>query len=143
MLDLALHSGRGPVPLADVSRRQSISISYLEQIFSRLRKQGLVDSARGPGGGYRLSRGADAISIANIIDAVDEHVDATRCGGKGNCQGEEKCLTHELWTDLSCAIYDFLDNISIAQLLERHEVQQVAARQDGMPSVITDKVSNG
>lgn len=142
MLDLAINSDHGPVPLADISRRQSISISYLEQIFSRLRKNGLVDSARGPGGGYRLSRTPELISIANVIDAVDEKVDTTRCGGKENCDGEEKCLTHELWADLSAAIYQFLDGISIATLLSRGEVQLIAARQHGDAKIPEDELSH-
>ncbi|MBD3670862.1 MAG: Fe-S cluster assembly transcriptional regulator IscR [Gammaproteobacteria bacterium] len=130
MLDLALHYSDGPITLADISGRQGISLSYLEQLFSKLRKHGLVDSARGPGGGYRLSRPADEIAVVEVITAVDEKVDATRCGGKGNCQGEERCLTHELWTDLSNQIYDFLDNIHLGDLVERRGVREVAERQD-------------
>lgn len=130
MLDLALHYADGPITLADISGRQGISLSYLEQLFSKLRKHGLVDSARGPGGGYRLSRPAGEISVVEVITAVDEKVDATRCGGKGNCQGEERCLTHELWTDLSNQIYDFLNNIHLGDLVERRDVQEVADRQD-------------
>jgi Rrf2 family iron-sulfur cluster assembly transcriptional regulator len=130
MLDLALHYSDGPITLADISGRQGISLSYLEQLFSKLRKHGLVDSARGPGGGYRLSRPADEIAVVEVITAVDEKVDATRCGGKGNCQGEERCLTHELWTDLSNQIYDFLNNIHLGDLVERRGVREVAERQE-------------
>jgi Rrf2 family iron-sulfur cluster assembly transcriptional regulator len=130
MLDLALHYSDGPITLADISGRQGISLSYLEQLFSKLRKHGLVDSARGPGGGYRLSRPASEIAVVEVITAVDEKVDATRCGGKGNCQGEERCLTHELWTDLSNQIYDFLNNIHLGDLVERRGVQEVADRQE-------------
>jgi len=130
MLDLALHSTDGPVPLADVSQRQGISLSYLEQLFARLRKQGLVDSARGPGGGYRLSRAPGEIAVADVITAIDEKVDATRCGGLSNCQDDQQCLTHELWSDLSQQIYEFLSGISLGHLVERRGVKEVAARQD-------------
>lgn len=130
MLDLALHYDNGPITLADISQRQGISLSYLEQLFSKLRKNGLVDSARGPGGGYRLSRSAGEIAVVEVITAVDEKVDATRCAGKGNCQGEERCLTHELWTDLSDQIYSFLNNITLGDLVARRGVQEVAERQE-------------
>lgn len=130
MLDLALHYKEGPITLADISKRQGISLSYLEQLFSRLRKNGLVDSARGPGGGYRLSREAGQISVADVITAVDEKVDAMRCEGKGNCHDNGQCLTHELWCDLSDQIYAFLKSIDLAQLVARQGVQEVAARQD-------------
>ncbi|OOZ42184.1 Fe-S cluster assembly transcriptional regulator IscR [Solemya pervernicosa gill symbiont] len=119
MLDLALHYKDGPITLADISSRQGISLSYLEQLFSRLRKNGLVDSTRGPGGGYRLSRPAAEIAVASVISAVDETVDTTKCGGLGNCKDNEPCLTHDLWTDLSNQIHDFLSNISLGQLVER------------------------
>lgn len=130
MLDLALHATENPVPLADISQRQGISLSYLEQLFARLRKQGLVDSARGPGGGYRLSRPADAIAVADVITAIDEKVNVTRCGGKGDCQDGQPCLTHELWCDLSDQIHDFLSNISLGKLVQNRAVQAIAARQD-------------
>lgn len=129
MLDLAVHHQDGPITLSDISRRQGISLSYLEQLFSRLRKNGLVDSARGPGGGYRLSRAASEICVADVITAVDEKVDAMRCEGKGNCQDNGQCLTHELWCDLSAQIYSFLKNIDLGQLVERKGVKDVAARQ--------------
>ena len=130
MLDLAVHATKGPITLADISQRQGISLSYLEQLFSKLRKRDLVASARGPGGGYRLSRNATEINVAEVIAAVDEKVDATRCAGQGNCQNGEECLTHQLWTDLSEQLYDFLNGISLGQLVEKRNVQDVAARQD-------------
>lgn len=130
MLDLALHDQKGPVNLADVSRRQEISLAYLEQLFSKLRKQGLVESVRGPGGGYRLKHPADAISVARVINAVDEAVDATRCGGQQNCQGDLRCLTHDLWTELTDQIASFLTGITLGDLIERKNVKQVSARQD-------------
>ena len=130
MLDLALHYDKGPITLADISQRQEISLSYLEQLFSRLRKNGLVDSARGPGGGYRLSRDAYDIAVAEVISAVDETVDATRCKRKGNCLHSERCLTHDLWCDLSDQIFNFLANISLGHLVDKKSVQEVAARQD-------------
>ncbi|MGD8515024.1 MAG: Fe-S cluster assembly transcriptional regulator IscR [Granulosicoccaceae bacterium] len=135
MLDLALHFTDGPITLADISKRQGISLSYLEQLFSRLRKKGLVVSTRGPGGGYKLSREANEIVVADVITAIDEKVDATRCGGLANCQDDNPCLTHELWTDLSQRIYDFLSGITLADLVERREVQEVALRQNGKQNV--------
>ena len=129
MLDIALHDTGGPVALTDIAGRQGISLSYLEQLFAKLRRQGLVSSVRGPGGGYRLGAAADTISIAAVVTAVDEKVDATRCGGKKNCQGNERCLTHDLWQDLSGKIYQFLSGITLAQLGAQRGVQEVAARQ--------------
>lgn len=130
MLDLALHEGRGPVSLTDISGRQEISLSYLEQLFAKLRRGGLVSSVRGPGGGYRLKRPAAAICVAEIIDAVNENYEATACQGKGGCQQGEVCLTHTLWNDLSDQIHGFLSGISLADLVARGEVQRVSARQD-------------
>ncbi len=130
MLDLALHAKSGPVSLADISGRQGISQSYLEQLFSRLRKRGLVDGTRGPGGGYRLGKETVDISVADVIDAVDESVDATKCGGERNCQGTQRCLTHDLWEDLSGQIRSFLDDVSFEQLIERKSVQVVHEWQD-------------
>jgi len=132
MLDLAIHDDGGPVALSDIAKRQGISLSYLEQLFARLRKRGLVSSMRGPGGGYRLGREPGEIAVSDVIWAVDELVDATRCGGRENCQGEERCLTHDLWQDLSYQIRDFLDGIDLAQLVERRRVREVAARQESM-----------
>ncbi|MBS8239300.1 Fe-S cluster assembly transcriptional regulator IscR [Marinobacter lipolyticus] len=130
MLDLALHGDQGPVSLADISARQEISLSYLEQLFSRLRRRQLVVSIRGPGGGYRLSRDAASVFVAEVVDAVSESLDTTRCGNKGDCQNGEKCLTHHLWSDLSDQIHQFLSEISLADLMKKREIQTVADRQD-------------
>jgi len=130
MLDLALNAKEKPITLADISQRQGISLSYLEQLFSRMRKQGLVSSARGPGGGYRLSRDSSDINIAQVIEAVDEKVSLNRCEGRGDCHNGGPCLTHELWCNLSDQIYDFLNNISLGNLVEQQHVKDVAARQD-------------
>ncbi len=127
MLDLALHTHEGPVTLAGISERQGISLSYLEQLFTRLRKQGLVSSTRGPGGGYSLSRPASEIPVADVVTAVDESVDATRCGGRGNCQGGKRCLTHDLWTELSDQIYSFLSDITLGQLVEQGLAKQAGS----------------
>ena len=132
MLDLALHKEQGPVNLADISSRQGISLSYLEQLFSRLRKQGLVISARGPGGGYLLGKAIQEISVSDVIRAVDENVDATRCAGKQNCQGEDRCLTHDLWEELSEQITNFLSGISLSDLIQRRTVKLVSQRQDSI-----------
>lgn len=132
MLDLAVHVHEGPINLADISERQGISLSYLEQLFAKLRRNHLVTSVRGPGGGYRLSRDSSDICIADIIDSVDENVDATKCGGSTDCQHGEICLTHELWTDLSEQIHQFLSGIDLASIIAKREVQQIAARQDAM-----------
>lgn len=130
MLDLALHADRGPISLSDISKRQEISLSYLEQLFSKLRQNELVSSVRGPGGGYRLSRAADQIFVAQIIDAVNESIDATNCGGAGNCQKGQVCLTHYLWCDLSEQIHQFLSDISLASLVARKDVKSVSERQN-------------
>ena len=129
MLDLALYGDRGPISLADVSGRQDISLSYLEQLFAKLRRKDLVCSIRGPGGGYRLSRPSETIFVAEIIDAVDERVDATGWAGSSDCQDGQTCLTHNLWSDLSDQIHHFLSDISLASLVERRDVQNVSARQ--------------
>jgi Rrf2 family transcriptional regulator, iron-sulfur cluster assembly transcription factor len=130
MLDVALHAGDGPVPLMDISERQGISLSYLEQLFAKLRKSELVSSVRGPGGGYFLGRAAMEINISQVIAAVDESVDATRCQGKANCQGGSRCLTHKLWENLSDRIEGFLSNISLGELVEQKDVKRIAERQD-------------
>jgi Rrf2 family transcriptional regulator, iron-sulfur cluster assembly transcription factor len=130
MLDLAYHSEKHPVTLTDIAKRQEISLSYLEQLFSRLRKAGMVEGVRGPGGGYQLSRKADLINIADIIAAVDETLDSTRCGGKSNCQSQQPCLTHDLWMGLSDQIRQYLSSISLLDVLQRKGVRQVARRQD-------------
>ena len=129
MLDLCLNGQRKPISLADISKRQEISLSYLEQLFAKLRQQALVISVRGPGGGYRLGRHSEKISVAEIIDAVNETVDATSCQGAGNCKNGKVCLTHDLWTDLSKQIHHFLSNISLASLVVRHE-QRTAANDE-------------
>lgn len=129
LLDLALHAQQGPISLADISRRQAISLSYLEQLFAKLRRSQLVTSVRGPGGGYLLSRSSNEVFVAEIIDAVNENVDATDCGGRADCQDGETCLTHYLWCDLSDQIHRFLGGISLADLVSRREVQVVSARQ--------------
>jgi Rrf2 family iron-sulfur cluster assembly transcriptional regulator len=130
MLDVTIHAVSGPVSLADISERQGISLSYLEQLFSRLRKQGLVTSVRGPGGGYRLGKCSAQIAIADVISAVNESVDATKCSGKGNCQDGEQCLTHSLWEGLSQRIEEFLKNITLSELVAKRDVQEVSKRQD-------------
>lgn len=130
MLDLAIHSGNGPINLADISKRQDISLSYLEQLFARLRRGGLVNSTRGPGGGYTLGKPASEISVAEVISAVDENVDTTRCGGMHNCQNEQPCLTHDLWTELSDRIRAYLEGVSLGDLAHRPGVTEVAHRQD-------------
>ncbi|MGO2393477.1 MAG: Fe-S cluster assembly transcriptional regulator IscR [Halomonas sp.] len=130
MLDLALHAHNGPTSLSDISQRQEISLSYLEQLFARLRRAGLVDSVRGPGGGYLLSQPPAAISVSNVIDAVNESVDATRCQGLSDCQQGDTCLTHHLWCELSLQIRHFLDEMTLAQLMLRPDVIKIAARQD-------------
>jgi Rrf2 family iron-sulfur cluster assembly transcriptional regulator len=130
MLDLALHGDDAPISLADISKRQDISLSYLEQLFTRLRKEGLVKSTRGPGGGYSLGKPAEQIAVSDVISAVDEQVDATRCGGLSNCQDDQPCLTHDLWMDLSRQIYTFLNGITLAKLTNQGDVRAIAARQE-------------
>ncbi len=130
ILDLALHQDAGPIPLAKISARQDISQSYLEQLFAQLRRRGLVQSVRGPGGGYHLGKPADSINIAEVIDAVNETTDATRCGGTSDCQNGETCLTHYLWMDLSEQIRDFLGDISVADLVLRREIREIADLQE-------------
>ncbi|MHB8347299.1 MAG: Rrf2 family transcriptional regulator [Acidiferrobacterales bacterium] len=130
MLDLALHYEQGAVTLSDIAGRQGISLSYLEQLFARLRRSGLVESVRGPGGGYNLATAPGEISVAEIIIAINENIDATRCGGDKNCDGEERCLTHYLWEGLSERIHEFLSGITLADLVDRPAVQEVARRQD-------------
>jgi Rrf2 family iron-sulfur cluster assembly transcriptional regulator len=130
MLDLAIHDEAGPVTLADISQCQGISLSYLEQLFSNLRKSGLVKGVRGPGGGYRLAKPASEISIAQIVSSVDESVDITNCEGRGDCLDGERCLTHELWSDLSDRLYSFLDNITLAQFVDRPGIQELSMQRD-------------
>ena len=137
MLDLSLHHDDGPITLADIAERQGISLSYLEQLFSRMRKKELVFSVRGPGGGYSLARPTNEITIAEIITAVDESVDTTRCHGAHNCQNNELCLTHDLWEDLSSRIYDYLDQVTLDDMMNRRGVQRVAERQDNKCSEVS------
>jgi Rrf2 family iron-sulfur cluster assembly transcriptional regulator len=143
MLDLALHEARSvtannedikPITLAGISERQSISLSYLEQLFSRLRRQGLVTSVRGPGGGYKLAKDYAEISVAEIINAVDEQIDATQCGGQENCRDEGRCMTHDLWATLNSKILDYLAGISLADM--------VASQTSGQKVMITPRTCN-
>lgn len=129
MLDLALNHGQGPIRLAGISDRQGISLSYLEQLFAQLRRKELVKSVRGPGGGYHLGRHASAISVAEVIAAVNEDTDTTRCGGAGDCQEGETCLTHHLWMDLSDQVKDFLQSISLGDLVKRQDIRRVSQKQ--------------
>ncbi|WP_295392668.1 Fe-S cluster assembly transcriptional regulator IscR [uncultured Thiodictyon sp.] len=128
MLDLALNQGQGPTALADIAQRQGISLSYLEQLFAKLRRCTLVTSVRGPGGGYNLARPAADIPVAMVIAAVDETIDTTRCNRAGNCQNGEPCLTHELWHDLSIRIQDYLESITLQELIDRRAAAAARAR---------------
>lgn len=119
MIDLALRSGEGPVTLAGISERQKISLSYLEQLFGKLRRHELVGSVRGPGGGYCLARPGNQITVADIVRAVDEPLDATQCGGHENCRDEERCMTHDLWTTLNAKMYEYLSSVTLADLVEK------------------------
>ena len=129
MLDLALHADLRPISLSEISVRQTISLSYLEQLFARLRKAGLVLSVRGPGGGYQVIDIPENIFVAQIIDAVNESVDTTSCKGKGDCQGGSMCLTHHLWENLSGQIHNFLSGISLSDLMAKRDVKNIAQRQ--------------
>lgn len=137
MIDLASRLGNGPVTLAGISQRQRISLSYLEQLFGKLRRHGLVESVRGPGGGYMLARRAEDVTVADIIIAVDEPLDATQCGGKGNCEGskaaEGRCMTHDLWTTLNRKMVEYLDSVSLKDLVDRQRLKE------GQPSVVRDR----
>ncbi|MCP1290785.1 MULTISPECIES: Fe-S cluster assembly transcriptional regulator IscR [Chromobacterium] len=130
MLDLALRESGGPVTLAGISERQGISLSYLEQLFGKLRRAELVDSVRGPGGGYTLAKTPIDISVADIITAVDEPVDATQCGGRENCRGNQRCMTHDLWTNLNVTIFDYLSKVSLASLVEQQKTKENTVLQD-------------
>jgi Rrf2 family transcriptional regulator, iron-sulfur cluster assembly transcription factor len=133
MLDLAMRGGKRPVTLAGISQRQSISLSYLEQLFGKLRRHSLVESVRGPGGGYTLARDLEKVSVADIISAVDEPLDATQCGGKENCKDEQRCMTHDLWATLNDKMYEYLDSVKLSDL-----VAQQAARKESV-TVLQDK----
>lgn len=130
MIDLAMRHGGGPVTLSEISERQKISLSYLEQLFGKLRRHSLVDSVRGPGGGYCLAKKIDEVSIADIILAVDEPIDATRCGGKENCHDNHKCLTHDLWASLNDRIFDYLQSVKLSQLVVSQKTGNVAVMRD-------------
>ncbi|MGL6071245.1 Fe-S cluster assembly transcriptional regulator IscR [Craterilacuibacter sp.] len=130
MLDLALREAGGPVTLAGISERQGISLSYLEQLFGKLRRSAIVESTRGPGGGYTLARKAAFISVSQIISAVDEPVDATQCGGKENCRGSQRCMTHDLWTELNATLFDYLSKVSLADLVDKQHAKEVNVIQD-------------
>lgn len=130
MLDLAMQHGSDPVTLAEISQRQKISLSYLEQLFGKMRRRALVNSVRGPGGGYRLAKDMGRVSVADIIVAVDEPIDATRCGGKEDCNDGEKCITHDLWEKLNDHIFDFLGTVTLKQLVDDQKQNGVAQVQD-------------
>ena len=126
MLDLALHGDSGPVTLAGISERQRISLSYLEQLFGKLRRRELVESVRGPGGGYLLARAASKVTVADIIRAVEEPLDSTQCGGRENCHDSHRCMTHDLWEDLNTTVYGFLEGVTLSQLVERQRTKPVS-----------------
>jgi len=130
MVDLTLRQARGPVTLAAISARQHISLSYLEQLFGKLRRAGLVSSVRGPGGGYNLARPAQGITVADIVTAVDETLDATQCGGKENCHDDKRCMTHDLWATLNEKMYDYLSSVTLADLVAHHSGKPVAVIKD-------------
>lgn len=119
MIDLALRCCDGPVTLAGISERQKISLSYLEQLFGKLRRHQLVESVRGPGGGYCLARSATLLTVADIVRAVDETLDATQCGGHGNCKDDEQCMTHELWSTLNFKMFEYLGSVTLADLVAK------------------------
>ncbi len=131
MIDLALRQGKGPVTLAGISQRQEISLSYLEQLFGKLRRHEIVESVRGPGGGYNLARRAEEVTVADIIIAVDEPLDATQCGGKGKCHnagtegGSQHCMTHDLWSTLNEKMVEYLDSVSLKDLVDQQK-QRIA-----------------
>ncbi|HXN15554.1 MAG TPA: Fe-S cluster assembly transcriptional regulator IscR [Usitatibacter sp.] len=126
MLDLALHATEGPVTLAGISERQKISLSYLEQLFGKLRRRELVESVRGPGGGYHLARDASQVSVADIVRAVEEPLDSTQCGGRENCQDNHRCMTHDLWEELNTAVHGFLAGVKLSHLVEKQRVKPVS-----------------
>ena len=130
MLDLAMRDANGPVTLAGISERQGISLSYLEQLFGKLRRAELVESVRGPGGGYCLARLVEDITVADIIIAVDEPLDATQCGGHENCHDNHRCMTHDLWTDLNKTIFAYLANVTLASLVDKQRAKETAVVQD-------------
>ena len=130
MIDVAMYCPKGPVTLASVSLRQRISLSYLEQLFGKLRRHGLVDSVRGPGGGYSLARASDTMSVADIILAVDEPIDATNCGGNENCHDDRRCMTHDLWAGLNDHIFSYLHGVTLSELVAKQQPAAVVVLQD-------------
>jgi Rrf2 family transcriptional regulator, iron-sulfur cluster assembly transcription factor len=136
MVDLALRQNRGPVTLAAISERQHISLSYLEQLFGKLRRAKLVSSVRGPGGGYNLAQGPQAITVADIVTAVDEPLDATQCGGRENCHDEKRCMTHDLWATLNEKMYDYLSSVTLADLVEHQAGKPVSVIKDFRPEKV-------
>src|SRR5262245_423060 len=135
MIDVAMHSTNGPATLAGVSERQKISLSYLEQLFGKLRRSGLVESVRGPGGGYHLARAPEQVTVADVIVAVDEPIDATQCGGQENCHDDRRCMTHELWANLNTRILDYLQSVTLADLVRQQQQKAaVVVMQDHRPS---------
>ena len=135
MIDLALRGEAGPVALASISERQKISLSYLEQLFGKLRRYKLVDSVRGPGGGYCIARPLNQVTVADIIRAVDEHLDATQCGGRENCHDEHRCMTHDLWATLNSKMYDYLASVSLAEMVDRQKRKTLGQ----MAAILEDK----
>ena len=133
MVDLAMRQGRGPVTLAGISERQRISLSYLEQLFGKLRRRKLVSSVRGPGGGYRLALPMQNVSVAEIVIAVDEPLDATQCGGKENCADDKRCMTHELWATLNKKMHEYLSSVSLADLVAQQAAKPVTLLHDKRP----------
>jgi Rrf2 family iron-sulfur cluster assembly transcriptional regulator len=125
VLDLAMNAQGGPVPLASISARQKISLSYLEQLFGKLRRNGLVESVRGPGGGYNLGRPPDRLTVADIIVAVEEPIDSRQCEGRDNCLGDRRCMTHDLWENLNTTVVNYLAGVTVSQLVDKQRVQQV------------------
>src|SRR6187549_195222 len=126
MLDLAMHGADGPVTLAGISARQKISLSYLEQLFGKLRRRELVESVRGPGGGYHLARDPSQVSVADIVRAVEEPIDSTQCGGRENCRDNQRCMTHDLWEELNSTVYGFLEGVKLSDLVERQKTRSVS-----------------
>ena len=136
MMDLALRGQDGPVALAGVSERQKISLSYLEQLFGKLRRDKLVDSVRGPGGGYCIARPLDRVTVADIIRAVDEPLDATQCGGRENCLDDQRCMTHDLWSSLNARMYDYLTSVTLADLVVRQREKEAKS---STPAILEDR----
>jgi Rrf2 family iron-sulfur cluster assembly transcriptional regulator len=139
MVDLAMRQSRGPVTLAAISERQHISLSYLEQLFGKLRRRRLVSSVRGPGGGYNLAQAPESISVADIVTAVDEPLDATQCGGKENCADDKRCMTHDLWATLNTKMHEYLSSVSLGDLVEHQHGKHVAVLHDHRRAADKDK----